>query len=228
MILTECLLCVRQPSRLEASCLHQMQIFHSQWGNSLASKPALPSALWSILFSGCEDLHSSLCHQRASQQREGGSLQASVIQTGWGLWSLGSHLPHVLSSESPSLPFPRHLLDFLLSAYYSLKWCCTLVYCFVQLPRAQGLFCPIPCTPLMPRTVCGPELCSEPLWWMKIRKKAGKGGGWHRLVVRILTPPEPGACLPRLEHTVLRSVSRTVCQVDAAAPAPTTSPMALG
>ena len=113
-------------------------------------------------------------------------------------------------SERPSLPFPRHPLGFLLSTCCSLKWSCALVYGFVRLPWAQGLSCPMPCTPLMPRTVCGPELGSVPMCWMKIRKKGGKGGGCHRPAVRILTPPEPGACLPRLEHSVLRSVSRTV------------------
>lgn len=98
-------------------------------------------------------------------------------------------------------PFPQ--APFRFSSEYMLlsEMICALVYCFVRLPWAQGLSYPMPCTPLMPRTVCGPELGSVPMCWMKIRKKGGKGGGCHLPAVRILTPPEPGACLPRLEHS---------------------------
>lgn len=179
MTLTECLLCqAAQPP--QASCLHQTLIFHSQWGNSPASEPSTPI---------CSPEHLFLRIWGPAQQplssawipAKGGALQASVIQTRKAihLSRLGKLSASCSFCKSPSLSFPSHPLDFLLSTYYSLKLPCTLVYFFsvVRLPWAQGPFCPALCTHPMPRMVCGPERCSVNMCWMEIRKEGGEGRG---------------------------------------------------
>ena len=153
------------------ACTRRWFSIHSEGILQLVSQ-ALPSALRSIFFSGSEDLHSSLCHQPGSQQRE--ELFKPIH-----LSRLGKIFASCSFCKSPSVSFPSHPLEFLLSTYYSLKLPCTLVYFFsvMRLPWAQGPFCPAQCTHPMPRTVCGPERCAMNMCWMEIRKEAGEGRG---------------------------------------------------